>query len=550
MTVGTGRAPTPNQSTALVAGAAAILVLLGTATAISGLTSGRAAVDVLGRRLGALSVGEVSAVVTTAVGMLVFTRTSPSRPWARAAFIAAVYLALNGTAIDREFTPPDNFGRMYESFYAVNQNQSYGRLLAASIRQGDGLFASATRASYPNYRMPGYPLFVAGVGAVSGAPAADWVAVEQATILAQLFVTCLALLAVTLALDRSFPPVTTLAVGLVLACLPSFVHRTQVDALVFASGLLITAAVLWRLEAERRGDATARGAVLVHLAFAASFALRSDVFLGWCVASLVLHWRNRRLLVIPAVLFVAIGGTYGLTKGAHGYDRGPTTDNLGHVAFVGLWQVPDDRFGWEPTDQSYGLWVGEHGHEYGAAGTNRFATGEVLRFYLTYPGYTASLVLHKSLDYFLTQAGSPELFRPSRLAVAVGRIFQPWTAWVFAVTILLALWLGYERRRTFLLAWPVFLSLPLFILFQSSGGRFVTFVTASLVLAGLPLLLDRRFHATVRGHAHAPAVALGLLLLLPGARILDTALLDWSWFRYGAPFLNPAHSTLALGLLR
>lgn len=231
--------------------------------------------------------------------------------------------------------------------------------------------------------------------------------------------------------------------------------------------------------------------------------------------------------------------------------RARTTSGMSPSSGCGrLEPIPDHGFRWEPTDQSYGTSVGAHAHQYAAAGANRFATGEVLRFYATYPGYTASLVLHKSLDYFMTQAASPELLRPSPLAAGIGRIFRPWTAWLLLTAILLALWLGYQRRRTFLLGWPVFLSLPLFVLFQSSGGRFVTFVTASLVLAGLPLLLDRRFHATVRAHAHAPAVALGLLLVLPAALLLDAALLDWSWFRYGAPFLDPAHSTLALGRLR
>jgi hypothetical protein len=523
---------------------AGVLAFIGVAAAIGGLTRARTDPGLLGRRLGALTLGEVVAGVVAAVGLAGFAGSEPRARWARAAFLAAVYLAVNGTAIDREFTPSGNFQEAYGAFYSVNRNQSYGRELAAGIRDGDGLFGESTSDSFPSYRMPGYPVFVAVVGALSGAQASDGLAVDQATIFTQLLLTALALLAVSLALERWFPRVTVLAVGLVLAVLPSFVHRTQVDALVFASGLVITAAILRFLDAERAGAPTTGPAVLVHLAFAGAFALRSDVLLGWCVVSLILHWKHRRLLVLPAVLFLVIGGSYAIAKGRNGHDYGPTTDNLGHVAFVGLWQVPDHGFPWEPLDGSYAGWVEKHGYEYGGKGTNQFATREVVRFYATYPGYTSSLVLHKTLDYFETQAAETGSINPSPGSAVIGFLFRPWLAWSLMVTVLLALGLGYERRRTFLLAWPAFLSLPSFVLLQSSAGRFVTYVTAALVLAGLPLLLDRGFHAAVRAHRRAPMLVIGLLLVLPVAHLLNDVLLDWSWFRFGTPFLDPADSTL------
>lgn len=88
--LGPVRAPTAIQSNALLASTGAILVLVGVASAVGGLASGRTDVDVLGRRLGALTVGEVTAVICAAVGIIVFTRTSPGNRWIRAAFIAAV----------------------------------------------------------------------------------------------------------------------------------------------------------------------------------------------------------------------------------------------------------------------------------------------------------------------------------------------------------------------------------------------------------------------------------------------------------------------------
>src|SRR5437899_11286241 len=111
----------------------------------------------------------------------------------------------------------------------------------------------------------------------------------RAAIWAQLLATAAAIGLFALYACRRFARHVALASVVALALLPSNLRFTQVDAVIFATGVFIAAMTLRYLDREALGDCRLVDVVIVHGAFALYYALRNDVLLGWAAVSLVLH---------------------------------------------------------------------------------------------------------------------------------------------------------------------------------------------------------------------------------------------------------------------
>jgi hypothetical protein len=487
-------------------------------------------------------IGRRGVFCLTALSVLAFYVGRSRR---RDLWLAASALAVSLIAISVSFRlvyRPDagyDYPLAFETQYKPIGNLTEGLALGSQALQGHGI--TLPGGVIDTYRMPGYALFVA---------ASNWFASDKenlselgiGTVRGHIVFQALAIAFFAWSASELFPAWVVSVLVFFVAWRPSHLDYTQGDAVMLACGLLVTASLCLILGRERRGEAPGLVLyVLLHAACALFFAMRTDIIPGWIALSVLLHWHNKKYLAMPLLFCLAIGISWGLYKQAHGSAFSMTTDNFGHVAFVGLWQVPQHRFVWEPTDSSYDRWISAHGYKYADPATSKFATPEAVRFWLTYPGFTISMIWHKMsdiLDNWLwsgTIGGIP-LSVPSNGAVLV---------WGLFIVIVAGLVVGYERRRTFALAWPVFLNLPLFMLLQASGPRFIYYPTTSIVIAGLPLLFEHGFRDAVQRHwrGASAVVVLGVAFWMWQGSI-DQFLLAWDSFRYWTPILNPMNSTL------
>jgi hypothetical protein len=480
-------------------------------------------------------------VLGAIAAVLVWRRSrSTTARVAVAVLAASLSVAVSGVNLDSTFAPPGTFGQQFEANYAHSGNLTYGAQLAANLREGHGF--RYDNGSVETYRMPGYPALVAVAGAITGTPERDLRSVTRITIWTQLLLTAFAIgLFVFMAGPRLRRPVV-LALALLLPLLPADVELTQEDSVILAAGLIAAAALLPFLDRARGDRARWRDVVLLHGAFAFWYLMRTDVAIAWAIVSLIVHGRRWRHLLVWLTLFVGINTGFGAYTATHGNEFTFGTNNLGHVAFIGLWQEPQDRFQWQPSDASYDQWISANGYTYRRPGANGFAERQIARFYLTYPGYVTTMAVDKTFGYFDKQAWS------SSTPFSIGRRLATahWVSWLLFSAIVLALATGYRRRKTALLGWGVLFVLPIF-LFVQSEPRFTLFVTASLLVGGLSVLSRRGFYRTLlrRWQLALPLAAVLLCIWLWHGRI-DSALLGWDGFRYWAPFLDPSGSTLVV----
>jgi hypothetical protein len=211
--------------------------------------------------------------------------------------------------------------------------------------------------------------------------------------------------------------------------------------------------------------------------------------------------------------------------------------------FVGLWETPH-KFVWLPSDNSFDQWISKHGLAYGSQEAQEWALPQLARFAVTYPGYMVSLVWHKSTRIINASSWKAvmSLHRGARLAGWLGGGPTLVMIGLFAF----ALFSGYQRRRTFLLGWPLVLHLPIFF-FLYSSSRFHIFDFLALAVAVAPLVFEPGFR---RRLIERPVLAGAVLAPLAAVWLwgteLDQALLGWDGFRYATPFLDPARSTLSV----
>jgi hypothetical protein len=485
------------------------------------------------------------------VASLCFRPGKPAR-WLVPVFAVSLALPASALALRQRYSGPEgyDFRVAFANNHLESSNLSESIVSGARILQGkgntfyDGVTPGSEVGQVNAYRMPGYATFIAIAGMAFGAEPTEPVSMGEATVRLHVAFYFLSLAALTAALPLVLSlPVSTILAGL-LCWFPQSFDLTQGDSIILYCGFVITAALCVYLHRQRSGGMPSLAYhIAVHAAFALFLTVRSDVLVGWAAVSLFLYWRRWRYLAIPATFVLAICGGWGLYKMAYGGRFAPTTTNVGHVAFVGLWQVPEHRFAWEPTDASYDTWIKAHGYRYFSVSANSFATREIVRFWFTYPAYTASAFWHKFYKYFRWASWSGSL--TPAYVVDPGTFLRAGAGWVFAAALLLALLARYEATRTFLLGWPVFFNLPLFCLMQESGGRFVAFASCSIVIAAIPLVVDMKFYQAMwkRVRWTAPVAVVAALLWMAGPRI-DEWMLQSPGFRYATPFLDPARSTL------
>ncbi|MBI4471559.1 MAG: hypothetical protein HY646_02755 [Acidobacteria bacterium] len=479
--------------------------------------------------------------------MLVVLPRSASRLML-AGFAAALAIAVAGVELRQKYSPAheNSFPKAFSSYHLHNGNLSESLYSGSRLLQGRGNTSGDldTVPGYINtYRMPGYPILVAIAGLLFRAAPTDLIGLGASVVYFQVFLFALALAAFCYGVCRIISNGLAAVLAVAVCWFPQFFDMTQNDSVILACGLLICASLcVFYSKTSDRATVELKYHLLVHASFAFYFLIRSDIVLGWAGVSLFLYWKKWKYLIIPGLLFLTIGVTWGLYKVAHGSQFVMTTSNVGHVAFVGLWQVPGHKFVWEPKDESYDKWISSHGYKYADPKTNAFAIKEVVRFWFTYPGFVLSNFFYKLYAYFRAGVwnGSLALY-PS---IGVGIVMRLIVYWLLLLAILTALLLGYEARRTFLLGWPIFLNLPIFCVLQDSGDRFVPFISCSILFAALPLLFETGFYEAIRKNRKrvANVVVFGVAIWFFAGQTSGFLLSDR--FRYWAPFLDPSQSTL------
>jgi hypothetical protein len=266
---------------------------------------------------------------------------------------------------------------------------------------------------------------------------------------------------------------------------------------------------------------------------------------GWLVVSLALHWRNRRRLLIPAVLFLAIGCGWGVYKMRYTNEFDLTTSSAGASLFCGLWEVPS-RFALTCSDQRYYEWIEDHtSFAVRSKPANDFAIREVLRFWATFPGHFVFMLDHKMMQCLSGQCWQG--FR-TYLQAAVFYLFVSESRVIAGLLTIIGLCVaaGHERRRTLLFAWPLFLNAPLFWVMFASEGRFYSAIPIALLVAAVPPLFEREFYARLVARPWRTASVLaGAGILAVSAWPFHDWLLRADAFHYWTPLLDPSTSALS-----
>jgi hypothetical protein len=461
--------------------------------------------------------------------------------WLRGAFVLCLTLAATSVELWVEHNPYWYRARDLRVMLAsgpvqegVGSNLNYGMYLGSRLLQGEGLTFGP--GWVPWERMPGYGFFGALAGLVAGWKT-DIFTIGLVSIELHLLVFALASAAFVTAASRVMRPGLAVGAAVLVIFMPNQLANTQADSIMVACYLLTAAALCLYLDRERRGAAPPIGYhLLVHLSFALWFLMRPEGVVGWAALSLILYWRSPRYLALPAVLYLAIGLSWGAYKRQYTGEFSMTTNTIGDNAWISLWQAPS-KFRWQTLDASYF----EFASHIDAPPTSKRASDavlhEVARFAATYPVYVAHVALHKFVAFVDVNSFNATVSYPR---VVYERLRGP-AVWFLMGVVALSLVLPYEGRRALLLGWPLLFNLPLFLFFFSDGMRHVAPVTASLLVTGVVPLLEASFYRTLttrRGRVLAVAAAfVGLWFLLHWA---DAALLASDRWRYWTPFLDPA----------
>lgn len=416
----------------------------------------------------------------------------------------------------------------------VGANLNYGMYLGSRLLQGEGITFGP--GWVPWERTPGYAFFGALAGLLAGYRTDIFSIGVQLVMMHVLFLAVANALFVSAA-SRVVRPPAALAVALAIAFMPNQLANTQVDSIMVAVYLLTAAALCRYLDRSRAGVVPPLADhLLVHGAFALWFLMRPDGMAGWAAVSLLLYWRRWRRLALPAVLYLAIGLSWGAYKYRYTGEFSMTTNTVGDNAWIGLWQVPH-KFRWQTADPSYFAWADAKGVPPTSKLASDTALREVARFALTYPVYAVHLVVHRLLEFVDVNSFNGVLSYPHVVYERLRGAGVAALVFVFAACLVLR----HEAPRTLLVGWPILFNLPLFLVFFSDGMRHVAPVTAALFASTLPSLLEPTFYQTLwRRRRAAAAIATGVMVLWLGGRWVDRALLASDSLRYWTPFLDPA----------
>lgn len=415
----------------------------------------------------------------------------------------------------------------------VGANLNYGMYLGSRLLAGEGLTFGPGRVPWD--RTPGYGFFGALAGILSGFTT-DLFAIGLTSIKLHLLLFAAANAAFAAAALRVMRP-GIVAIACALLCfMPNQLANTQADSIMVAIYLLTATALCLYLERERTGWPSFRYHLLVHLSFALWFLTRPDGVVGWAALSLVLYWRSWRYLLLPATLYLAIGGSWALYKHRYTGEFSMTTNTVGDNAWIGLWQVPN-RFRWKTEDASYFEWADRVGVKATSQQASDRALREVALFVATYPVYATHLALFRFLDFVDVNVFNGVVSYPH---VVYERLRGP-AVWALLGVVALSFLLPHEARRALFLGWPLLFNLPLFLLFFSDGMRHVAPCTAALLVAAVPPLFESGFYrGFVRRRWHAAALVATFIAVWYGAHWADRALLANDSWRYWTPFLDPS----------
>src|SRR5262245_1315274 len=410
---------------------------------------------------------------------------------------------------------------------------------AARLLDGRGFTVADGLVSWA--KMPGYGLFAAAAGLLFGHRSLLDLAIATA-FLQLLFYSC-SLGFFAWAAGRLWRPPVVWTLGLLIAMLPKQLGYTQVDSVIAPMALVILGALCLRLHAHQQARSVGlRLDVFVHLTFALWFLMRPDVLPGWAIVSVILHARSPRRLLIPAALVALIGVGWAGYKMRYTGEFVPTTSTTGASLLCGLWEVPS-RFPWTCSDASYFAWVSSHTafDPKSQAGSN-VVVREVLKFWLTFPGHFVFMIDNK-----LMRCLGGDLWPgiPTDLQQSLFQIVGRGPLVLFFVTVMaLAVGARYQRRRTLLLAWPLFLNAPLFWIMQTSEGRYYGAVGVALLVGAVPLLFEKQFYqAILARHRATVAVFVCVGVLAATAWPIHDWLLRNDTFHYWTPFLDPSASS-------
>ena len=494
---------------------------------------------------GTLVLRAVAALALFTIAAAVFL---PAPPLRRVSPVVLAVVAFSMCVLDLAALYSPYTGQDLRSFYAsgplqerVGANLNGGLWQGMRLLHGQGL--TLMDGVVPWERMPGYGLFCALAGALFGH--ATPVDIAISTVLLQALFYSAAVGVFAWAAASVMPAAAAWGVGLLVAWLPKQVGLTQVDAIIAPVALLVLASLCLRLGVSARGrEIPIALDVFVHATFALWFAVRPDVLPGWLAVSLWLHWRERRRLLIPVTFFLAIGCVWGAYKARYTGEFALTTTSAGASLFCGLFEVPS-RFALTCSDPSYFAWIHEHTpFQPQSAAANSYATREVIRFWLTYPGHLAVMLDHK-----LMQMLDGDLWPgyPTQLQVFVfGAVRRYWLVQALLAVLAVTVVLGHRRERSLLLAWPLWFDAPLFWIMFASLGRFYSAVGVALLASAVPPLFERSFYDAVAARPwRAATVLVCAALFATTAWSFHDWLLRRDAFHYWTPLLDPSRSALS-----
>jgi hypothetical protein len=425
---------------------------------------------------------------------------------------------------------------------SAGNNLNVGPWQGFRLLQRQGLTFASDAIAWS--RMPGYGLFCALAGALFGHR--TLLDLTIATVLLQVLFFAVALGCLAWAAGLLWPPQAVFTLGVLIAFLPGQLGQTQVDAVIAPVALLVMASLCLRINAVRAGQPAGwRLDALVHLTFALWFTMRPDVLPGWLAVSLALHWQQWRRLLVPGVLFVAIGCGWGVYKMRYTHEFALTTSSAGASLFCGLWEVPS-RFALTCSDSSYFAWIRQHtSFDPQSRRASDFTVHEVLRFWLTFPGHVAIMIDDKLMQCLGGRCWpGPRTHLHEALFSLLA--WPPRMTGGLLTVIGLCLAVGYERGRTLLLGWPLFFNAPLFWIMFESEGRFYGAIPIALLVAAVPPLFEREFYLRLAARPRwALSVLAGMGVLAVSAWPFHDWLMRADAFHYWTPFLDPSQSALS-----
>jgi hypothetical protein len=489
--------------------------------------------------------GVVFVMLGICVFMVIAAHFLPARPSTLLAppITALLCFAFGILEVGTIFSP--YWSRDVRSFYASewlpfgpDSNLTGGLYEGSRIVQGLGETVRDGVVQW--HRMPGYGLFCAFAAFIGRTT--DVIEIAALVVVLQAVLYAAAAGVFVWAAQRVFTPWIAWLLGVLVAMLPKQLAYTQSDSIVVPIQLLVLSALLVYVAAERDGRATLRHFLWVNLAFALWFFMRNDVMPGWIVVTAVLAAGRWRRLALPIVLMITIAVPWAAYKRRYLHEFALLPTNTGEVLLLSLCEVPG-AFPYPCTDVGYAAWARRAGHADVTTGrASTHAATEVVRHWVTYPVHFGFMVLSKARASVTTQSFPGFQTRFNRLFGLAG------DTWIFVglLTVMAAaLAVNYQRRRTLLLGWAVFLNMPIFFVTFASSGRFYAAAGVSLVAAAVPLVCERDYYRALARHPWRVAVVVACVTaFLGGGPRLEQLVVTHDALHYWAPLVDPGQSTL------